>query len=112
MFCKIKSIVFKIKLLTCLLLCPYFENVIHIIAANSNGLLSVSDIRNLEKCYKKRSKALLDIIFLQNCETLNIFLKFIQFDILLANGTDKRSIKKRLLKDALHKRWQNKEIYR
>ena len=53
-------------MLTCLLLCLSFGNVIHNIAANYNGLLSVSDMRNLEKCYKKRNKALLDINFLKN----------------------------------------------
>ena len=104
MFCKIKSIVFKIKILTCLLLRCSFGNVIHNIATNSNGLLSASDIRNLEKCYKKRNEALLDINFLKNCKTLNVFPKFIQFHIPLANRYDVRSINKRLLKNALHKR--------
>ena len=63
MFCETKGIVFKMKILTCLLLCRSFGNVIHNIAANSNGLLSASDIKNLEKCYKKRNKAILDINF-------------------------------------------------
>ena len=63
MFCETRSIVFKIKILTCLPLCRSFGNVIHNIAANSNGLLSASDIKNLEKCYKKRNKAILDINF-------------------------------------------------
>ena len=60
-----KNIVFKIKIITSLLLCRSFGNIIHNIAASSNGLLSVSDIRNLKKCYKKRNKALLDIKFLK-----------------------------------------------
>ena len=77
MFCEIKNTVFKIKILTCLLVCRSFGNVIHNIAANSNGLLSASDIRNVEKCYKKRNKALLDIHVLKNCKTLNVFPKFI-----------------------------------
>ena len=67
-------------------------------------MLSASDIRHLEKCYKKRNKALLDINFLKNCKTLNVFPKFIQFDIPLANRSDIRSIKKRLLKNALQRR--------
>ena len=104
MFCEIQSIVFKTKILACLLLSRSFGNVIHNIATNSNGLLSASDIRNLEKCYKKRNKALLDINFSKNCKTFNIFPKFIQFDIPLANRSDIRSIKKRPLKNALHKR--------
>ena len=44
MFCKIKYIVFKIKILTVLLLCPSFGNIIYDIAAPSNGLLSTADI--------------------------------------------------------------------
>ena len=63
MFCKIISIALKIKILTFLLLCRSCENVMHKIVANANGSLSVSDIRNLEKCYKKRNRALLDIKF-------------------------------------------------
>ena len=111
MFCEMKSIIFKIKILTCLLLCCSFGNVIHNIAANSNGLLSASDIRNLEKCSKKRNKALLCINFFKNCKTLNVFPKFIQFDILLAKRSDTRSIKKRLLKNALQKRcWKQKNL--
>ena len=92
MFCEIQSIVFKTKILACLLLSRSFGNVIHNIATNSNGLLSTSDIRNLEKCYKERNKALLDINFSKNCKTFNIFPKFIQFDIPLANRSDIRSI--------------------
>ena len=67
-------------------------------------MLSASDIRNLEKCDKKRNKALLDINFLKNCKTLNVFPKLIHFDIPLADRNEVRSIKKRLLKNALHKR--------
>ena len=54
MFCEIKSIVFKIKILACLLLCRSFGNVIHNIAANSKGLLSASDIRNLKKMLQEK----------------------------------------------------------
>ena len=76
-FCKIKYIVFKIKIL----LCCSFGNVIYDIAASSNGLLSTANIRSLEKCYKKQDKAVLDITFLKNCRTFNIFPKFIHVDI-------------------------------
>ena len=47
MFCERKSIVFKTKILACLLLCRSFRNIINNIAANSKGLLSGSEIRNL-----------------------------------------------------------------
>ena len=46
---------------------------------------------------------------LKNCKSLNVFPKFIQFDIPLANRSDLRSIKKRLLKNALHKRCQEQK---
>ena len=64
-FCKTKYILFKIKILTILLLCRSFPNVIDDIAASPNGLLSTADIRNLEKCYIKKEKAVLDIAFLK-----------------------------------------------
>ena len=72
-----KSIVFKIKILTCLLLYSSFGNISHNIAANSNGLLSVNDIINIEKSYKKRNKALLDVNVLKNWKILKVFPKFI-----------------------------------
>ena len=53
-------------------------------SANSDRLLFVIDITSLEKCYKKRNKALLEVHFLKNCETLNVTLNFFQFDIPLA----------------------------
>ena len=83
------------------MLCRSFGNIIHNVVANSKGLLSARNDRNLKKCYEK---AILDINFLKYCNTLNVFWKFIQFDIPLANRSDVRPIKKRLLKNALHKR--------
>ena len=109
MFCKIKYIVFKIKILTVLLLSCLFGNVIYDIAASSNGLLSTTDITSLEKCYKKREKAGLGITFLKNCRTFNIFPKFIHVDISFSNRYDVTYIKKRLLKNVLHKRDKEKK---
>ena len=109
MFCKIKYIVFKINILTLLLLCRSFGNVIYDIAASSNGLLPTADIRSLEKCYKKREKAVLDITFLKNCRTFNVFPKFIHVDIPFSNRYDVTYIKKRLLKNVLHKRDKEKK---
>ena len=83
-----------------------FRNVIYDIAAFSNGLFSTTDIRSLEKCYKKREKAGLDITFLKNCRTFNVFPKFINVDIPFSNRDD---IKKRLLKNVLHKRDKEKK---
>ena len=41
MFCEIKSTVFKTKILTCLLLCRSFGNVVHNIGATSDGFYSL-----------------------------------------------------------------------
>ena len=56
MFCEIKSAVFKLKILACLLLCRSFGDVVNNIAANSMGLLSASDIINLKNVTRKEIK--------------------------------------------------------
>ena len=98
------------KILAVLLLCRSFGNVIYDIAASSNGLLSTTDIRSLEKCYKKREKAVLDIKFLRNCRTFNVFPKIIHVDIPFSNRYGATYIKKRLLKNVLHKRDKEKKM--
>ena len=78
-------------MLTVLLLCRSFGNVIDDIAACSNGLLSTADISleiSLEICYKKREKSVLDVTFLKNCRTFNVFPEFIHVDIPLSNRYD------------------------
>ena len=96
-------------MLTVLLLCRSFGNVIDDIAACSNGLLSTADIRSLEKCYKKRKKSVLDVTFLKNCRTFNVFPEFIHVDVPLSNRYDVTYIKKHLLKNVLHKRDKEKK---
>ena len=86
-----------------------FGNVIYDIAASSNGLLSTTDIRSLEKCYKKREKARLDITFLKNCRPFNVFPKFIHVDVPFSNRYDVTYIKKCLLKNVLHKHDKEKK---
>ena len=83
------------------MLCRSFGNIIDDIAACSNGLLSTADIRSLEKCCKKREKSVLDITFLKNCRTFNVFPKFIHVDIPLSNRYDVTCIKKHLLKNGV-----------
>ena len=53
----------------------------------------------LEKCYEKREKVVLHITFLKNCRTFNVFPKFIHVTY----------IKRRLLKNVLHKRSKEKK---
>ena len=86
-----------------------FGNVTYDIAGSSNGLLSTTDIRSLEKCYKKREKAGLDIHFLKNCRTFNVFPKYIHVDVPFSNRYDITHIKKRCLKNLLHKRDKENE---
>ena len=76
---------------------------------SSNGLLSTADIRSLEKCYKKREKAVLDITLLKKCRTFNAFPKFIHIDIPFSNRYDVTYIKVSLLKFVLHKRDKEKK---
>ena len=61
------------------------------------------------KCYKKREKAGLDITFLKNCRTFNVFPKFIHVEVPFSNRYDVTYIKKRLLKNVLHKRDKEKK---
>ena len=61
------------------------------------------------KNYKKREKAVLDKTFLKNCRTFNVFPKFIHVDIPFSNRYDVTYIKKRLLKNVLHKRDKEKK---
>ena len=91
------------------MLCCSFGNVIYDIAASSNGLLPTANIRSLEKCYKKQDKAVLDITFLKNCRTFNVFPKFIHVDMPFSNSYDVTYIKKRLLKNVLHKHDKEKK---
>ena len=63
----------------------------------------------LEKCYKKREKAILNIRLLKKCRTFNVFPKFIHVDVPFSNRYDVTYIKKRLLKNVLHKRDKEKK---
>ena len=57
MFCKIKYIALKIKILIVLLVCRSFGNVIYDIAASSNGLLFTTELEvwiNVTKNKRKR----------------------------------------------------------
>ena len=62
---------------------------------------SKSVFRKLEKLYTKSNKAELDIKFLKNCQSFNVFPKFVCFNIPTINHHDSIFIKKKLLKSAL-----------
>ena len=66
--------------------------------------LNVVQLRKYEKTKNKIRKAELDLIFLMNCQTLNVVPKFLSFNLPNVNHCDKRCIRKRLLRSAASKR--------
>ena len=70
----------------------------------------ITDLRRLEKASIKARKAELDLNFLRNCRTFNVFPKFLCFQLPNVARQDVISIRKHLLKSAITKR--NKEYRR
>ena len=108
---KIKRVVFFLKILSTLLLSRTFGRIIHDIAELSNGQLTVKELRKLEKLYIRNNKASLDINFLKNCRTFNVFPKFLAFNVTNATSVDVKVIRNRLLKSAIYKRTTEKRKY-
>ena len=105
---KLKTCVFIIRFITHLVLQRPFGNIIHDVAQKYDGDVSLQTLRRLEKLSIKTKKAELDLIFLNNCTTFNVYPKFVCFNIPLANYTDQRAIRKRLLKSAIKNRKDEK----
>ena len=80
-----------------------FGSIIHDVA-NKYDKLSVTDLRKLEKLCCKLKKSELDVTFLKNCQNFQVFPKFLAFNIPHSNSRENRVIRKRLLRNALHKR--------
>ena len=68
----IKCVVLTLNILSTLLLRRPFGSVLHDIAVKYEGVLSVADLRRLEKLKLKFKKAELDVTFLVNCQNLNL----------------------------------------
>ena len=62
------------------------------------------DFRSLEKLTVKKRKAELDVNFLKDCKSFNVFPKFICFPLPNVNYTDINAIRRRLLRSAISKR--------
>ena len=107
MLSKIKQVVFNIRLIISLVLLRDFGNIIYDIAQKYYSL-DVSELRKCEQLHHKAKKAELDVTFLSNCKSLQVFPKFLCFSIPHSNDTDKVGIRKRLLKSALAKRIKEK----
>ena len=106
---KLKTIVVIIRLVSQLILVRDFGSIIHDIESNSKGLVTIQQLRRLEKLSIKRDKANLDINFLLNCKRLGVTPKFIFFRLPNVNSHDAVSFRKKLLKNAISKRIKEKK---
>ena len=104
-----KKVVFFIKIISTVVILRDFGNLIHDVANNSNGLVSVQTLRKLEKLRKRCDKANLDINFLTNCKTLGVIPKFVCFPIPNSTSFDATAIRRKLLKNAITKRISEKK---
>ena len=66
--------------------------------------VAIADLRKLEKLSIKEDKAALDLSFLRNCQSLNVFPKFVCFNLPNVSQLDTIAIRKRLLRSATSKR--------
>ena len=105
---KLKRVVFIINILTTLLLHRPFGSIIHDIATKYNESLSTTDLRRVEKLATKVNKVELDLIFLKNCQNLDIVPKFLYFRLPHTNYVDAKAIRKRLLRSAIKQRKDEK----
>ena len=76
--------------------------------AQKYGNVTVKDFWKYEKLKYKKNKLKLDIDFLNNCNQLGVYLKFLIFKLRNVSNKDALSICKRLLRSAINKR--NKEL--
>ena len=68
----------------------------------------LQDFRKYEKVEYKKNKLKLNINFLNNCQQLGVYPKFLIFKLPNLSNKDALSIRKRLLRGAIDKR--NKEL--
>ena len=71
--------------------------------------LPTETLRKYEKLKITSRKAELDLTFLTNCQTLNVYPKFLTFNLPNVTSHDARFIRKRLLRSAIKKR--KKELH-
>ena len=100
---KIKTVIIILKILANFIVHRNFDNLIYNFV-QKDDTLNVEQLRKYEKTRKKIRKAELDLIFLMNCQTLNVVPKFLSFNLPKFNKYDKRCIRKRLLRSAVSKR--------
>ena len=110
MSCKLITVVSLLRVIVTLLSLRPFGNIIHDIAEKYEKKVSISDLRKFEKTSIKVSKAELDLNFLRNCLSFNVFPKFNCFQLSNTSKHDVHAIRKRLLRSAIAKR--RKELCR
>ena len=72
------------------------------------GNVTVKDFQKYEKLKYKKNKLKLDIVFLNNCKQLGVYLKFLIFTLLNVFNKDALSNRKRFYRSAINK--PNKEL--
>ena len=100
----LKKVVVFIKCAIALVLLRNYGNIIHDLAHNYQGKVSLTDFRKYEKLTLKKRKADLDVAFLKDCQSFGVFPKFLCFPLPNVNNQDVYAIRKRLLRSAIKKR--------
>ena len=100
----LRSCLVFFKCVILLLLTRSYGSIIHDLANKYQGKLTLKDFRSFEKLTIKKRKADLDLSFLKNCRSFNIFPKLICFPLPNTNHHDVCAIRKRLLRSAVLKR--------
>ena len=96
---KFKTLVLCLKLLTCLIVQRSFGNILYDYVQKYNTLPT----ETLEKLKITSRKAELDLTFLTNCQTLNVYPKFLTLNLPNVTLHGARFIRKRLLCSAIKK---------
>ncbi len=105
---KLKALFIFLSVARNFLLARPFGRIIYDVAARYDEI-NVGDLRKLEKITIKIKRIKNDIAFLKNCQTFQVFPKFVTFRLPLTTEYDTRAIRKRLLRSAIHRRIMEKK---
>ena len=100
---KFKAVVLCLKLLTCLIVQGSLGNILYDYVQKYDTL-PTETLRKYEKLKITIRKAELDLAFFTNCQPLNVYPKFLTFNLPNVTSHDARFIRKRLLRSAIKKR--------
>ena len=105
---KLKALFIFLSVATHFLLARPFGRIIYDVNARYDEI-NVGYLRKLEKISIKIKRIKNDIAFLKNCQTFQVFPKFVTFRLPLTNNNDTKAIRKRLLRSAIHRRIMEKK---